>query len=98
MTCSDFEAFAAHAHNNIFACADFAQQTEHLFDDSSNVTAFHAFRAAWFELEIVNATALSEWETDGRPENWDAKWKGRFFSDAVETVGMVKVAAQRLLE
>lgn len=98
MTCSDFEAFADHALDNIFAFADFTKQTEHLFDDSSNVTALHAFQVAWFELEIVNATALSEWETDGRPENWDAKWNGRFLSDAVETVGMVKVAAQRLLE
>jgi hypothetical protein len=95
---SDFEALAADALDNIFEFAEFTKQTEHLFDDSSNVTALHAFRVAWFELEIVNATALSEWETDGRPENWDAKWKGRFLSDAVETVGMVKVAAQRLLE
>lgn len=96
MTYSDLERLAAHAVDNVFAFADFTRRTEHLFDDSPDASALQAYRRAWFELEIVNATALDEWETDGRPGTWDAKWNERFLKDAEETVGMVKAAAQRL--
>ena len=92
----DFETLAAHAVDSVFTFADFTKQTEHLFAESPNAAALQAYRSAWFELEIVNATALDEWETDGRPGSWDNKWKERFLTDAVETVGMVRTAAQRL--
>lgn len=95
---SDFETLAAHAVDSVFAFADFTTRTEHLFDDSSNAAALQAYRSAWFELEIVNATALDEWETDGRPRTWDAKWNERFLKDAAETIGMVRAAAQRFAE
>lgn len=98
MTHSEFEVLAAHAVDSVFAFADFTRQTEHLFDGSPSAAALQTYRSAWFELEIVNATALDEWETDGRPETWDAKWKERFLKDAEETVGMVRAAAQPLVE
>ena len=94
----DFEALAAHATDSVFAFADFTKQTEHLFADSSDEMALQAYRRVWFELEIVNAAALDEWETDGRPGSWDSKWKELFLKDADETVGMVLTAAQRLFD
>lgn len=98
MNRSDFENLAAHAVDSVFAFADFTKRTEHIFDGSPNAAALQAYRSAWFELEIVNATALDEWETDGRPGTWDVKWNERFLKDAVETVGMVRVAAQQFIE
>ena len=94
----DFETLAAKATDSLFAFADFAKKTEHLFTDSSDVAALQAYRSAWFELEIVNAAALEEWESDGRPGRWDRKWKERFDKDANETVCMVRAAAQRLFK
>jgi hypothetical protein len=98
MKYSDFETLAAQALGSVFAFADFTKRTEHLFDESTNAAALQAYRSAWFELEIVNATALDEWETDGRPRTWDTKWNERFLKDAEETVGMVKAAAQKLVQ
>lgn len=94
----DFETLAAQAADSLFAFADFAKKTEQLFADSSDAAALQAYRSAWFELEIVNAAALEEWETDGRPGSWDRKWKERFDKDANETVYMVRAAAQRLFK
>lgn len=28
----------------------------------------------WFEMEIINALALSDWEDAGRPKNWSSHW------------------------
>lgn len=95
---SDFEILAAQAVDSVFAFADFTKRIEHLFDDSANAAALQAYRSAWFELEIVNATALDEWETDGRPKTWDTKWNELFMKDAMETVGMVRAAAQKFAE
>jgi len=94
----DFETLAAHAVDSVFAFADFTKRTENLFSEASDATALQEYRSAWFELEIVNATALDEWEMDGRPESWDCKWRERFEKDAEETVRMVRAAAQRLVE
>lgn len=94
----DFEALAAHAIESVFAFAEFTKRAEHLFDQTSDTEALEEYRSAWLELEIVNATALDEWETDGRPETWDIKWKKRFLKDAEETVCLVRAAAQQLAD
>ena len=94
----EFENLAAHAVDSVFAFADFTRRTEHLFDESPNVQALQEYRRAWFEVEIVNATALDQWETAGRPEAWEIEWNERFLRDAVETVCMLRAAAHRLIE
>jgi hypothetical protein len=45
-----------------------------------------AYRACWFELEIVNALALDEWEFDGKPNDWAATWNERYKRDAEELI------------
>jgi hypothetical protein len=94
----EFETLAAHAVDSVFAFADFTKRTEHLFDQYPDAQALQAYRGAWFEVEIVNATALDEWETDGRPGTWDIKWKERFLKDAEETVGLVRAAARQFVD
>lgn len=41
----------------------------------------------WFEMEIVNAIALSEWEEEGRPQQWSDRWRSDFRNDAQELIG-----------
>lgn len=41
----------------------------------------------WFEMEIVNANALSEWEGDGKPAQWRERWLAEFQEDAIDLVG-----------
>lgn len=93
---TDFDTFAARAADSVFTFAAFAKRTEELFADSKNAEALEPYRSAWLELEIVNATALEEWESDGRPEKWDEKWSQKYKGEAVETVNMVRDAALRL--
>ncbi|MEN8513229.1 hypothetical protein [Burkholderia sp. RS02] len=45
-----------------------------------------AYRACWFELEIVNALALDDWESSGKPDDWSATWNERYKKDAEELI------------
>ena len=38
------------------------------------------FEAIWFEMELVNALALSDWEQCGKPEVWE-KWYQQYYDD-----------------
>ncbi|HZZ06288.1 hypothetical protein [Paraburkholderia sp.] len=46
-----------------------------------------AYEQCWFELEIVNALALDEWESDGKPAVWLEPWNQRYKNDAKELIG-----------
>lgn len=59
---------------------DLAQLNE-LFESEQNKSDYQKI---WFELEIVNALALSEWESEGRPDDWQSRWKSDYKSDASE--------------
>lgn len=48
----------------------------------------------WFELEIVNASALSDWEEQGKPSNWVAEWE-TYKPDAVELVESLVALIER---
>lgn len=67
--------------------ARFVQDAEILQDgavqDEERKSAYHAF---WFELEIVNALALDEWESAGKPDDWSATWSERYKKDAEELI------------
>ncbi|HFS3751122.1 TPA: hypothetical protein ACHYZR_004992, partial [Escherichia coli] len=47
-----------------------------------NEESKESYQQIWFELEIINALALSEWESAGRPENWQTRWKLAYKQDA----------------
>jgi hypothetical protein len=34
--------------------------------------AYH--KEIWFDLEVINALALDEWESSGMSENWISQW------------------------
>ena len=59
---------------------DLAQLNE-LFESEQNKIDYQKI---WFELEIINALALSEWESEGRPDDWQSRWESDYKSDASE--------------
>jgi hypothetical protein len=86
---------AKSASDSVYKLADFAKATEHLFSNCPDEAALERYRATWFELEIVNAAALAEWEADGRPQDWSAEWQQTFRDEAVTVINqMVKVAEE----
>lgn len=54
-------------------------QLRELFEDEKSI---EHYRQTWFELEIVNALALSEWESEGRPADWQSRWESDYKCDA----------------
>jgi len=59
---------------------DLAQLNE-LFE---NEKSRDNYQKIWFELEIINAIALSEWENEGRPADWKTRWELEYKRDASE--------------
>ena len=97
MDFATFEALAAHASESVLAFAAFAASSEDIALGAEENHARLHYERSWFELEIVNATALTEWEADGCPADWIEKWTQRFRQDAVETSGLLTDAARALL-
>ncbi len=87
MKISTLREYALLAQESVFAFSEFAERSESFFDDCEQDSDFlRRYRKAWFELEIVNAVALEEWEVDGRPRNWAEKWEAKYKRDASEVV------------
>ncbi|MEM5342433.1 hypothetical protein [Paraburkholderia azotifigens] len=83
-------ALAETAVDDHFKYARFVKESEHHQGDVSpfaNEESMAAYQACWFELEIVNALALDEWESEGRPDTWLDSWNERYKQDAKELVG-----------
>lgn len=60
-------------------------------DQSGNVdNNLSLFRKIWFELEIINALALDDWESEGKPENWLSEWEIKYKSDAQNVIGELR--------
>ncbi|WP_053076567.1 hypothetical protein [Caenimonas sp. SL110] len=93
MNLQELHRIANSASDSIFAVADFTRFTEHLFSDCTDTVALRNYRAAWFELEIVNATALADWEADGRPKEWLDKWNQVYKAETILVIDhLVEVA------
>ena len=92
----EFGAFALKATEDVVAFAKVAQQSENLFGDSPDKDALKRYQSAWFEVEVVNAVALADWEADGRPVSWGDKWRKLYQSSAAEAVAVLEVAAANL--
>lgn len=93
----EFDNFALTATDDVVAFARFAQQVEFLFDGSTDAAALKRYQSAWFEVEILNAVALADWEEHGRPVKWDDEWRRLYQSSAGEAVMVLKNAAACLL-
>ncbi|MFP5425095.1 MAG: hypothetical protein ACLGJA_04505 [Gammaproteobacteria bacterium] len=75
ITQSQLLTLARQADEDVFSWASFVAQTEFLWQDTTLVPDACAWQALWFELEIVNALALAEWDEHGRPVDWADCWR-----------------------
>lgn len=73
---------AEQASDDLFCWSRFVAHTEFLWHDTTLVTDAAGWQRQWFELEIVNGLALSEWEEQGKPEDWSAQWQERYQQEA----------------
>jgi hypothetical protein len=72
-----------------FLFASFVANAENFCGDRNPFLSGDAavlYDTLWFELEIINASALSEWEDQGRPSDWTKNWTTTFKADAVELI------------
>lgn len=63
--------------------AEDLSQLKELFEDEQSR---NNYQQTWFEMEIVNALALSEWENEGRPVDWRSRWESDYKHDASELI------------
>jgi hypothetical protein len=69
--------------------AKFVSESEELYqvdDLFSDIESKEKYKEIWFELEIINGLALSEWEEQGRPVDWNTQWESSYRSEASDLV------------
>lgn len=84
---NDIYEYALNSLNDVISFARFVSYAEdlsqlnELFEDEHNRDNYQNI---WFELEIINALALSEWESEDRPADWKTRWESGYKQDASE--------------
>jgi len=82
------------ASQGLFLWSQFVADTEFLYEHTALVTDVEAWKQQWFELEVINALALAEWEEQGKPQDWSACWRKEYQQEAAELaqklLGLVK--------
>ncbi|WEK32867.1 MAG: hypothetical protein P0Y58_11955 [Candidatus Pseudomonas phytovorans] len=81
-TASELTSLAHRAHEDLKSWSSFVALTEFVWQDSGVVSNARRWQAIWFEMEIVNALALAEWEEQGFPCDWLNRWREEYQSDA----------------
>ncbi|KAF0844722.1 hypothetical protein FNL37_2175 [Methylovorus glucosotrophus] len=92
-----FLAEAREAVSTHIAFSRFVRGTESLCGSGNPFLSgedISRFDKLWFELEIVNAGALSDWEDQGKPANWINEWEATYKPDAVELIENLVVLLQ----
>ena len=77
------------ATKNHLIYAQFVQDMEVLCDDTNAILGderLSTYQTYWLELETVNALALDEWESAGKPADWVKVWNEHYRKDAGKLV------------
>lgn len=82
LTASQLSSLLNNAHHDLTCWSSFVALTEFAWQDRSLVTDAAQWQVLWFEMEIVNALALAEWEEQGAPRDWLSYWKAGYQADA----------------
>ncbi|WP_249979049.1 hypothetical protein [Vreelandella olivaria] len=73
------------ALSSMFRFSGFVAETEFLAS-ATCVEFQEKYGRAWFDMEVVNALALAEWEQDSSPEEWSKIWVEKYRNEAEETL------------
>ncbi|MFJ4347643.1 hypothetical protein [Pseudomonas sp. NPDC089401] len=82
LTFSALRILAHEAPQDLMSWSRFVAQTEFVWQHPALVTDGEGWQALWFEMEILNALALAEWEQDGSPQDWSHRWGEGYEQDA----------------
>lgn len=90
------------ATKSLFAFAEFVDDLEFLADQNEDIfrTADlkETYDTLWFDLEILNARALYEWENMGSPLDFSSIWSQEYQSEAIiltkQLITFIKTLAQ----
>ena len=81
-TASELTSLAHFAPDDFKSWSSFVSLTEFVWQDHALVTDAARWQAIWFEMEIVNALALAEWEEQGSLDDWLHQWRAGYQADA----------------
>ena len=82
LTVPALRVLAQEAPQALMSWSRFVAQTEFAWQIPNLVSDAEGWQTIWFEIEIVNALALAEWEEDGSPQNWLHRWREGYEQDA----------------
>ena len=88
-TSSQLISHALGAHKDLKSWSGFVALTEFLGQNTALVSDAARWESIWFEMEIVNALALAEWEEDGYPLDWHSRWCDGYQADAQALVSQL---------
>ena len=91
---NDFLMQAGLASENHVAFANFVRDAEVFCEDGRSGVIdenLAQYRKIWFDLEVINALALDDWESEGKPANWLPQWEERYKNDAKEVIAELRV-------
>lgn len=82
LTVSVLRVLAQEAPQDLMSWSNFVAQTEFVWQHPTLVIDGEEWQALWFEMEILNALALAEWEEEGFPLDWSHRWSEGYEQDA----------------
>ena len=82
LTVSALRALAQEAPQELMSWSQFVTQTEFVWQNPNLVSDAEGCQTLWFEMEIVNALALAEWEEEGAPQDLSYRWRDGYQHDA----------------
>ncbi|TLP62962.1 MULTISPECIES: hypothetical protein [Pseudomonas] len=82
LTSSQLMSLARGAHEDLKSWSSFVALTEFVWQNTTLVSDAAKWESIWFEMEIVNALALAQWEEQGSPLDWHARWCEGYQADA----------------
>ena len=65
---------------DIFSFTQFVSEAENELPNQSS-----RYYDCWWELEVLNASALEDWEISGKPKKWE-KWTEKYQTEALQSV------------
>ncbi|WP_235200025.1 hypothetical protein [Pseudomonas monteilii] len=87
LTVSALRVLAQDAPQDLMSWSHFVARTEFVWQKPNLVSDAEGWQAIWFDMEIVNALALAEWEEGGSPQDWSYSWREGYQIDAEGLIG-----------
>ncbi|NIF27125.1 hypothetical protein F3J44_12180 [Pantoea sp. Tr-811] len=82
----ELRSLALRAHLNLQSWSHFVAQAEFAWQNPAVLADAAEWQKVWFEMEIINALALAQWEEQGFPRGGLQSWCDEYQQDALSLV------------